>query len=374
MKRISTEPIISSCKYGSLKVIFILCSRKAGGAERHLLQLMEGLTAKHVECIYAGPADGWLGENVRKSGFKSVDIPFSGIFDVFSVIRLCRLIRNENVNLVHGHLTRGAYYAGWATRLSSIPSIATAHSTNAGKRFGHVTRIIAVADAVRDFLIECGYPENRIRTIHNGIPDLTKGQENNADSGQRYRNGEEIIILMAARFLRAKGQDIALHALKKLNAGNCRLILAGSLDTSFAIEMQALAKKLDIDTQVCFVGHVEDVASLYACTDILIAPSRREAFSLTLLEAAAFQLPIIAADVGGISEAIIHDTDGETGILISPEDPDALANAMSTLILSPDRRKAMGTAGRQRYLNEFTLESMTNATFDVYCDALGADT
>jgi glycosyltransferase involved in cell wall biosynthesis len=347
-----------------MKVIFVLHSHRAGGAERHLVQLMQGLAALGVECIYAGPLDGWLGEQLQAAGFRCEHIPYHGRYDLLSLMRLVRLIRREKADLVHGHLTRGAFYAGWAARLASVPNVATAHSTNAGKHFGNAGRIIAVSDAVGRFLAGCGYPREVLRTVHHGVPDYAAQPRPPRDALRASLGLDDAPVLaMVARFLPAKGHDIALRALASLSDRRWTLVLAGALDTREAKEMQLLAAQLGIESRVRFVGHRDDVASIYGCADILLAPSRREALSLTLLEAAAFALPIVATDVGGIGEAVAN---GETGLLVTSENPAELAHAISRLLDDPALRIRMGKAGRQRYEQQFSVETMAQATLAVY--------
>ena len=353
-----------------MKVIFVLHSHKAGGAERHLLQLMQGLAGKGVECIYAGPLQGWLGEQLQKNDFRCEQISFTGFYDLASLIKLVRLIRRKKADLVHGHLTRGAYYAGWAARFAGVPNVATAHSTNAGKWFGRATRIIAVSDAVARFLVSCGYPQQKIRTVHHGVPDYAALPRTPRDA-MRVELGldDAPALAMVARFMHAKGQDIALRALAQLTDRRWTLVLAGSLDTAFAKEVQALAIELGIAERIRFTGHRDDVNNIYGCADMLLAPSRREALSLTLLEAAAFGLPIVASDVGGIGEAVAN---GETGLLAPPENPAALAQAIATLLDNADLRMKMGQAGRRRYEALFALDSMTRGTLAVYEETIEA--
>lgn len=354
-----------------MRIIFVLHSHGAGGAERHLVQLMQGLSASGIECMYAGPLDGWLGQQLLVAGFRCTQISFTGFFDPLSLLRLMRLIRSEQPDIVHGHLTRGAYYSGLAAKFSGVVNIATAHSTNAGKWFGRAKYIIAVSDAVNRFLLQCGYSAEKVRTVHHGVPDYsTLPRDSSETVYTELAISEGPVLAMVARFMPAKGQDIALRALATIKQKKWTLILAGSLDTPYAKEMQALAQELNITERIRFIGHRDDVHNLYGCVDILLAPSRREALSLTLLEAAAFGLAIVATDVGGISEAVVN---GETGRLVESANPQALADAICSLLENTDVRDRMGNNGRQRYEQFFTLQSMTNNTIAVYNSALSAE-
>lgn len=325
---------------------------------------MRSLSLLNVECIYAGPLDSWLGEQLSASKMRCVHIAYHGFFDLLSLAKLVRLVRRERADLIHGHLTRGAFYTGWASSLTTVPNVATAHSTNAGKHFGKATRIIAVSEAVRRFLVECNYPPATLRTVVNGVPDYTQ-----LPPTPRYSSLDTLsqpdtpVLAMVARLVHAKGHDIALHALSHLKNKKWLLVIAGEHNTKWGKKIQALVQQLDLQTRVHFIGHSENVQDVYRYADILLAPSRREAISLTLLEASAFSLPIVATDVGGISEAVIHE---ETGLLVETEDPIQLAEAIERLLDDKNLPIVLGKAGRQRYEKHFSSKMMTSKVYAIY--------
>lgn len=352
-----------------MKILTILRSMKSGGAERHALQLMRGLRTRGHECLYAGPMAGWLGQQLRADGFDGINLPLLGLYDLPSLVRLALYARRQRVDLLHGHLTRGAWYTGLAARLAGLPNVATAHSDNAGKHFGRADRIIAVSGAVADFLERQGYDPARIRMVHHGIADIAAHLP--ADARQTTRHGlgladDEPCLLMAARIVPAKGHDTALRALARLREQRWTLLLAGDHHGDLGPQMQALARELGIAERVRFLGLREDVPALLAASDLLLAPSRREALSLTLLEASACALPIVASRVGGIGEVV---EDGASGALVAPDDPAALAAAIAPLLADPARRAAFGARARQRFEAGFTEDAMFDRTIAVYREA-----
>jgi glycosyltransferase involved in cell wall biosynthesis len=345
------------------KVVFVLHSHQAGGAERHLLELMRALSAYDIDCIYAGPLDGWLGQQVAMQGFRRMHIGYKGFFDIASLLRLVYLILREQPDIVHGHLTRGAFYSGIASRITTVPCVATAHSTNASKWFGLANRVIAVSAAVHTFLAGRGHAQ-KLRTVRHGVPDIARAPHAPREAMRIHlRLGDAPVLTMAARFTPAKGQDLVLHAMARLAHLQWTLVMAGALDTEYAWRIQQLATALGIEDRIRFVGHRDDMANIYACTDLLLAPSRREALSLTLLEAASFGIPVVASDVGGISEAI---DDGVTGLLVPADDVEAIAAAVARLLEDAVLRRSMSTAARRRYESMFDVGRMTRATLDVY--------
>lgn len=352
-----------------MKILTVLRSMKSGGAERHALQLMRGLRARGHDCLYAGPMAGWLGQQLRADGFDGIDLPLLGLYDLPSLLRLALYARRQRVDLLHGHLTRSAWYVGLAARLAGLPNVATAHSDNAGKHFGRADRIIAVSGAVADFLQRQGYDPARIRMVHHGIADLAARLPADARATLRRELGlpdDEPCLLMAARIVPAKGHDTALRALARLRDQPWTLLLAGDHHGDLGPQMQALARELDIAGRVRFLGLREDVPALMAASDLLLAPSRREALSLTLLEASACALPIVATRVGGIGEVV---EEGASGALVAPDDPAALAEAIAPLLGDPARRRAFGARARQRFEAGFTEDAMFDRTIAVYREA-----
>lgn len=353
-----------------MKILMVLHSHTSGGAERHALQLMEGLRERGHEPLFAGPMDGWLGDQVKAAGLRWHHLPLHGLIDLPSIARLALLARREKADLIHGHLTRGAWYAGLGARLAGVAGVATAHSTNAGKHFGRCDRIIAVADAVEAFLLDRGYEAERVQVVHNGIPDIAAAPHAGRAATRRALGvGDEPCILMAARFIRAKGHDTLLQALATLKERPWTLALAGEHDSELGRAMQALADELGIAGRVRFLGLREDMPALLGAADLLAAPSRREALSLALLEASAFSLPIVASWVGGTGEVV---KEGDNGFLVPPDDPLALAGALAPLLDDAALRQACGARARRRFEDSFTLDAMLCKTLAVYRQALEA--
>lgn len=350
-----------------MKVVFVLYSRHIGGVDRHVLQLMQGLSAEGLTCMYAGPRDCWLGEQIAAAGFECEHIPFRGLFDLASHLRLARLIKRKKADIIHAHMNRGAFYAQWASRLTGVPWVATWHDMGKAKRHGSASRIIAVSNAVHRALLSWNYSPEKITTVHNGVPDYAAPPPPQAAQIRESLGlNDAPVISMIARLEKIKGQDIALRALATLKDRRWTFLIAGSTGTPWASEMRQLAADLGIADRVVFHGHSDDVPSLYACTDILLAPSRREPLSLTLLEASAFSLPIVATNVDGIVEAV---SDGVSAFLVPPEDPQALADRIRAFLDDKSLRDRFGRAGRRHYEANFSLEKMANGVLNVYRQA-----
>ena len=216
--------------------------------------------------------------------------------------------------------------------------------------------------AVTDIAAALDLPDlpDRAVMIPHGLPDLARGV-----AAARRDTGVE--ILFAGRLERRKGVDVLLVAapLVLSAAPQARLVLVGEATPVAGEETyrDAFLKRhrgAAWMRRVRFEGPLgrEALLARYAACDLVVAPSRYESFGLTALEAMIFAKPCIASDVGGLPEVV---ADRETGLLVPPDDPEALAAALLQLINDEALRRAMGAAGRRRYEARFTAEKMAQA-------------
>jgi len=206
----------------------------------------------------------------------------------------------------------------------------------------------------------------RIEVIPNCVdtdrfcPDETRRQETRA--GLSLSAGATVVICIG-RMTPQKGQAVLIRALARAQAmgSPLRLLLAGEGACRPAYE--ALTRELGLDLAVSFLGSRWDVPDLLRAADILCLPSLHEGFGIVLVEALASGIPIIASRTGPTPEIILE---GETGLLVEPNDPDALAAALAALAADPARRRAMGDRGRQDAVLRFALPPMVRRLEALY--------
>jgi glycosyltransferase involved in cell wall biosynthesis len=121
---------------------------------------------------------------------------------------------------------------------------------------------------------------------------------------------------------------------------------------------------------VRFLGYRSDIPSLLKSIDILVMPSEREAFGMAAIEAMSMEVPIVATSVGGLTEVVV---DGRTGVLVPPQDPNRIAAELKGLIQNPQRRSAMGVAGREHVLKHFSLGQNVDQIKALYRRILAID-
>jgi glycosyltransferase involved in cell wall biosynthesis len=196
-----------------------------------------------------------------------------------------------------------------------------------------------------------GLPPGSVRTIRNGVPDVP------LEPLPRPRAGP--IIGSLGRLEPTKGFDVLLRALPAIPEAT--LVLVGEGSDRGALE--ELADALGVGERVVFAGWSEDARRQLTTFDVFALPSRFEASPLSVLEAMLASLPVVASDVGSVGEAVEN---GRTGILVAPEDPEALGRALRGLLDDPDRAQALGHRGREQALERFSVDGMVQAYERLY--------
>jgi glycosyltransferase involved in cell wall biosynthesis len=224
--------------------------------------------------------------------------------------------------------------------------------------------IIAVSEAVRQAVIGAGYPASGVSTIWNGMPDGPVDADANR-AALRTELGippDQLAWVNTGRFNADKAQDLlaqAWLALPEPVKATMGLYLIGDADNAYGREVRAVVAG---DPRARFLGYRNDVQRILPAFDAYALSSRREALGLSIIEAMAASLPVVAARVGGVPEVV---ADGETGCLVPANDAQALAAAMARLQDAALGRQ-WGLAGRERFLAHFTDRGMARAILDLY--------
>jgi glycosyltransferase involved in cell wall biosynthesis len=367
----------------------------AGGAERSTIEVAEALARSGFTALVASQGGRMVAE-LEAAGGEWIAAPLNtksptGI--LANAHRLRRLIGERNVKLIHARSRAPAWSALIAARRARIPFVTTHHGIYTArtpwKRF--YNSVMVRGDAVvansqntaEHIRASYGAIPRRIVTIPRGIDPEHFAleripKENVVDLRARWNAGpDEIVLLLPGRLTRLKGQLVLLAALEKL-AGRMtiqrvRAILAGDAQgrADYARELEQTIDAGNLGRVVHIAGHVEDMPTAYAASDIVISASTQaESFGRTLAEASAMQRPVIGTDHGGARETV---RPGVSGYLVPPGDADALARVIHELIQGgPVARAAMGARGRDHVLARFTVARMTDATLALYRELLDA--
>ena len=175
--------------------------------------------------------------------------------------------------------------------------------------------------------------------------------------------GEALVIAAAGQLIPRKGHRYLLQAVSELRRGGTpvRVVLFG--EGYLANQLRAQVQALGLGDTVQFAGFREDLDEWLGCFDVLVHPALAEGLGVVTLKAAAAGVPVVGFAAGGLPEAVVH---GETGLLVPPGDAAALRDALEGLIDDPERRRALGAAGRKRMQNEFSVATMADRHIALY--------
>lgn len=358
-----------------LKVLQIVSSSAAGGAERHVLDLSESLAARghHVELIC--PNEGWMSGAARDAGLEVHLSPMKrfGWFETRDLIT--QRVRTGGIQLIHTHLTRASYIGLAAGLKSRVPVITTVHLLNNDRLYRQIAkgrnRLVAVSEYVQSVLHDRGVAKDYIDTVYNGT-DFLQYQPSDP-AAVRAELGipqDRMVIGIVGRICRTKGHLEMVRALKHIRSANplAHAVFVGRIEEGFKQELAKTVAAEGMGEHITFTGVRKDVPRIMDSFDISAMPSHMETFGLAAIEAMARSRPVIASNVGALPEVVSH---GKTGLLI-PVGADQLAGAAVQLMQDRSMREEMGRQARKEVEQRFSLDTMAFGCETVYRKALSS--
>lgn len=346
-----------------MRVVHVHRMRGIGGSERHLLTLLPALAERGFEPVFVGLDDpGWSAADFYGAlHVPAIRLPAPRDIDP---LLLARLVRSLRADIVHTHLVHADAYGGVAAKLRGARLVSTKHNDDPFRTgpFRHVERalcmlddrVIAITDSLRDFTVErVGVPAAKVETIHYGLDDLPEAWGvNPADDVPEGAR----VLLAVSRLTQQKGLDVAVRALPLLPDDTVLVVLGEGPERE---ALTRLARETGVEQRVHLLGRVPDVAAWLRRASLLVHPARWEGFGLGVLEAMLAGLPVVASRVSSLPELV---ADGETGLLVPPDDPAALAEAVARALDLPQ----LGTAGLARAHDTFSVARMADRTAALY--------
>jgi glycosyltransferase involved in cell wall biosynthesis len=353
-----------------LRVAHVTLGLDVGGLEKLLVEIARRADRGRVDLRFVSLGTGGvLGPQIEELGWPVTALGAPPGLRPGLVPRLAALFRHWRVDVVHTHNTKALVYGGPAARLARAWGLVhTWHGQNllaspreallfrlAGRL---ADRLVAVSQDAAGLMVREGIPSSRVRTIRNGI-DLARFAWSGPCRGgpvvtvARLSPEKDVATLIeAAALLQRQSDDFCLEV-----AGNGPCLPA----------LQHLAQDLGLGQRVRFLGQVNDVPALLGRASLFVLPSRTEGISLTLLEAMARGLPVVATRVGGNPEVVVE---GQTGWLVPPGKPEELARAMLRVQGDPAEGRRLGMAGRQRVQELFDVRAMVASYEALYRECL----
>jgi glycosyltransferase involved in cell wall biosynthesis len=344
-----------------VRVLHVIETPDPGGAESVLVSIAAGIRPEH-ESLGLALCEGWTTAQLRERGIATTVMPLRRAFDLSWPLRFSRFLRQQRIDVVHGHEFSANCYGALGARLAGVPMVCTTHGKNywplryyrrAAYRWvvRNTSAFVAVSEDLRQFAVATlGIDASRIAMIPNGI-DSRKFRP---DSAQRARTREVL--------------GIAPDALLVLSVGELSLVKGHSvLVAAMRDVVRRHANAVGISANMRLLGYRRDIAELLNAADLLVMPSLSEGMPLAILEAMSAGVPVIATRVGGIPELI---TEGASGWLVAVGDAAQLAIAMTAALSSSDMRRRFAVEGIARVAQRCSDSAMIAAYVELYQRAL----
>jgi glycosyltransferase involved in cell wall biosynthesis len=368
-----------------IRVLELLVSTAPGGGPKHVYDLVRRLPQSEFEIVVAGPRDGAFFERFRDlTGGAKVDVVeiATNRLGLRPLRDVVRLIRDARIDLVASHGKGAGFYGRLAARWTGVAAVHTFHGIHYERypglvRAGYLalerrlartthTTINVSASQEREAIALGLCRATQCATILNGIDlaeldaDLTETRLERARLGLA---ADAPIVGMVTRFDAVKRLDVLMRAMTLLAPRLPDLAVAFHATREDEGRISRLATDAGFPGRVIFLQKLARPGGAYRWFDLYVATSRKEGLPLALLEAMGARLAVVATDVPGHRDVVVHD---ETGLLVPPDDPSAVAEAVAELLGDPARRARMGEAGRRRVAERFAAASMVEKTAEVY--------
>jgi glycosyltransferase involved in cell wall biosynthesis len=346
-----------------------------GGQELRILAETQWLVAHGWETLIVAQPGSRLATEARAAGLAVIEIAMRRGVDVTALVALRRLLAARRARLVHTHSSVDSWVAGLAARSLGLPVVRSRHVAIAVPRrralvYRLAHRILTSAERVKAILIEAGVDPAKVLAVPPGVDTR---HFHGGVSGKRVR--AELGLAgptagLVANIRGSKGHDVFVDAARQVLAAipDARFLIVG--DGVGFDDVRARVNALALERAIIMTGFRRDIPAVMAALDVLVLPSiRSEATSQAILQALAVGTPVVATAIGGSPEVI---RDGETGLLVAPNDATALAMAIVTTFRDPERARAMARAGQAFVRARLSIDAQMATTTAVYRDLLGA--
>ena len=367
-----------------MKVLHLISSGGMFGAERVILNLASQNNG--VIC--------WIGalrnqhnphleilEEAKRMGLKTFLFDSQGRVDFKTIFHTRRFLKENNIDILHSHNYKSDIIGFLATRFSKTQWVVTNHvwhGTDAKMRFYEgidntvlkfAKIVCAVSQEIKDDLIHKGFKKNNLYVVHNGI---SISQFNKNSKGQELRKSwnlsdNDTLINMTGRLAPEKGHEILFKALKEVTGQypHVKCLVVG--DGPLKKELEVIVNRLELTNHIIFTGIRKDTAAIYSACDIMVNSSLIEGLPMTILEAMASRLALIATRVGAVPQVIKNE---KNGILLEPGNEKALAQAIIDLMNNPVKRHHLAEEAYKDVCEHFSDQRMANDYKKIYEDLL----
>ena len=365
-----------------MKVLFLISGGDSGGAKTHLFALLDSLknmcTVKMV-CFM----EGVFYQEILERDIDTVLLRQRNRFDMSVLSEIERMVEEEGFDIIHCHGARANFIISKIKRRVSVPVITTMHSDYlldfdvfykkiifTGLNMYALKKMdyyIAVSTSFKKMLSMRGFNPNDVYTVYNGMnfsEPISYDEKEDFYKRIGYTPEEgEVLVGIIGRHDHVKGHDIFMRgcAMAAKKHKNVKFLLAGGREGEAAL--RKIAKQEGVEDRFIFCGFIKDIYSFINAIDINTITSRSESFPYVMLEGARLKKPLVASDVGGISDLV---EDGQTGFLFKAEDVEGFCEKLCRLIEDEKLRLKMGEALFDRATGVFSSENLASEHMKIY--------
>lgn len=366
-----------------MNILLLTTRLNLGGIGVYTASLAKALKRKGQGVLVAS-SGGQLLEELKKDDIEHIYLPIDTSLDIgphtaVAYLKLSSLIKERDIQVVHAQTRVAQVIAHFLSKRNRVAFVTTCHGFFKRRWFrrmlpGWGDRVIAISDAVREHLVnDIKVSKNKIRVIYNGI-DLERFSRDLSSEEKsliRKEHGlkEYPTLGIISRLSEVKGHRYLFGALAKLAAKfpNLQLLVIGDGPSCYLRGLKQLTRRLGIADRVLFHGACPDTSRPLSVIDVFCMPSIQEGLGLSILEAMAKGIPVVASDVGGIYTLIKHR---QNGLLVPPKDEEALAKAIAEILDNPALAEEMRKVSKRLVEERFSLEMMADRVIKVYQEAI----
>ena len=359
-----------------MNILMLTTHVDTGGITSYILTLTKGLIERGHK-VFVVSSGGQLTDRLKALGAEPVTLKIRTKSELSPKIylnlpALCHFIREKNIQVIHAHTRVTQVMGTLLSRMTNRPFLSTCHGFFKNRLSRRIfpcwgRKVIAISDEVKIHLREdFKIPEEDIAVVYSGVdikefPLLT--EEVRLKCRREFGLDTNPVAGIIARLSEVKGHSVLIEAwasvVEKIPTANLLIVGEGKTET----DLKILVRKLNLEHRVKFLPIVDKTPKILSLLDIFVMPSLQEGLGLAVMEAQAMGLAVIASRVGGLPNLI---KDGETGLLVSVQDKDALAAAIITLLSDRMKAKQMGEAGRRFIERNFSSDQMVEKILQCY--------
>lgn len=353
-------------------IIHAIDTTGPGGAETVFLDIAQQLQLPDYDNLAIIKGSGWVEDQLKLRGIRYQIVKPHGVLSLPYYYQLYKLIRRENVALIHAHLLGSTLTYSILTLMTRLPLVATLHGRvdiNPQERFVTikqaimrlgVNKLIAVSRDLASYIETRGlFPRKAIDVIYNGVDQHRYTRRVAATLKEQLHIPADAILIGSLGNIRpAKNYETLISAVSLLKNPLLHFIIAGHKKKDLMEKLELQMKALDVTAQIHFIGFYDNTPDFLAQLDMFVLSSSSEGFSIATIEAMAAGLPVIATRCGGPEEIVQHL---KTGYLIPTEMPDQLAAAINHLRENSALAEQLAKAGQEHMRNTFSLNAMLQA-------------